>query len=167
MFWRQLYNSFPRDWSCKLRLRPPLLKKGEWIGLFEEDDSRLLSIVLKLLASRGDINEGVVTTFHRPLDIVFYIVGTQSHMLNNEDQLIQYMKPLSHQALQLVETLDNTQVLTWCIRRMRVILLFKGKNESKHTKLLYYIKEPLEFARSCKHRTIIIGSALFFLMRQR
>jgi hypothetical protein len=33
-FWRQLTDSFPRDWSCKLRIGPLHLKKREWLGIF-------------------------------------------------------------------------------------------------------------------------------------
>jgi hypothetical protein len=39
-FWRQLMDSFLRDWSCKLRIGSTVLKKGEWLGIFPSDQDR-------------------------------------------------------------------------------------------------------------------------------
>jgi hypothetical protein len=46
--WCQLTNSFSRDWSCKLRIGPLPLRKGEWVGLYTEDTMALPSVVFKI-----------------------------------------------------------------------------------------------------------------------
>jgi hypothetical protein len=92
-FWRQLTNSFPRDWSCKLRIGPRLLKKGEWVGLFEDDLAKLPTTVFCVTSSRLNLVEYVRTSIHRPIDTCFYSMGIQSRSLHKEELLTRYMKP--------------------------------------------------------------------------
>jgi hypothetical protein len=137
-FWRQLTNSFPRDWDCKLRIGPLPLRKREWFGLFPEAQSSLPSIVTKVPAPRMNLMETQVLTLNRPFDSVFYSVGQQSCTLHRDDAFTDYMRPELERNSQPDDPPRNLHAISGYVKRVRFLPLSKGKNVSMRTILLYY-----------------------------
>jgi hypothetical protein len=137
-FWRRLVNDFPRDWSCKLRLGPLPLKKGEWAGIYNNDQVQLPSVVFKVPSSSLQITEASWITLARPLDTVFYSVGAQSCTLHREEFLTNFMNQGNDPERHGDNLPPNLGAPSGYVKRVRVIPLLKGKKESKSTTMLFY-----------------------------
>jgi hypothetical protein len=63
-FWRQLSDSFLRDWSCKLRIGPLQLRKGEWLGIFSKEHSNFPLTVFRVPSVRLQLSKAIVATIN-------------------------------------------------------------------------------------------------------
>jgi hypothetical protein len=137
-FWRHLTNSFPRDWSCKLRIGPLPLKKGEWAGLYSEEHLALPTVVFKVPLASLQLCEDTRLSLPRPLEVTFFSVGTQSHSLHVEERITSFMQPGGGDPDHATTSQGNPHIPSGVVKRVRVLPLLKGKKESKHTTLLFY-----------------------------
>jgi hypothetical protein len=137
-FWRQLTNKFPRDWSCTLWIGPLTLKKGEWAGLYEEDCTPLPAAVFKVSSSALQIPDSAWFSLPRMMDTTFYSVGAQSNTLHLEETMPTILRLLTNRRPPVGFLVGDTQAPYGFVQRVRVVPIFKGKKESKHTVRLFY-----------------------------
>jgi hypothetical protein len=74
----------------------------------------------------------------RSLEVTFFSVGTQSHSLHVEERITSFMQPGGGDPDRATTSQRNPQIPSGVVKRVRVLLLLKGKKESKHTTLLFY-----------------------------
>jgi hypothetical protein len=92
-FWRHLTSSFPRDWSCKLRIGLLPVKKKEWVGLYASENVALPMVVLKVPSNALQITEDTWLSLPMPMDTTFFSVGAQSCTLHRDDLITGLMMP--------------------------------------------------------------------------
>jgi hypothetical protein len=138
LFWRQLTNKFPRDWSCKLRIGPLPLKKGEWAGLYKEVHTPLPAAVFKVPRSALQIPDCAWFSLPRMMDTAFYSVGAQSNTLHLDETLPTILRLLTNRRPPDDFSVDDAQAPYGFVQRVRVVPILKGKKESKHTVRLFY-----------------------------
>jgi hypothetical protein len=138
-FWRQLTKNFPRYWSCKLRIEPLPLKKGEWVGLFQDNAATIPSTVFKITSASLNLVKSGWSQLSRQIDTHFYSVGIQFQTLHWEESVSRYMRLWDACNTQLDMELGNEPILSGVVKRVRVLLLSKERKVNpKYTTLLYY-----------------------------